>query len=366
MNEKILVVGAGHQGLAMAAHLALNGEKVNLWNRSDKTVKEILVSKTIHCKGCIEGEAKLEAVSTNIEDVIEKVIMVSTPSFAYKNIAKMLAPVIQPDSIVVLNPGRTFGAIEFIAELKKSNCRHIPYVAETQSIIYTCRKMDTETAWIYALKKDIKMACANGNVKEVSRRIPECMRNRFLCVDDFLQTSLSNVGMILHCAPVLLNVGWIESKIHKFEYYYDGISVSVANVLEKMDRERVNVAEKLGVKVESLVEWFKSAYGVEGTTIYDCIQKNNFYRGIDAPLTLEHRYLDEDVPNGLVPIEFLGKQYGIDVSTITQIIDLAILVRGVDFRESGRRFSILKRNGQFQMLDSNNKIILIDRDRQKL
>ena len=358
MKEKVLVIGAGHQGIAMAAHLSLNKECVKLWNRSKKTIEEIAQTKTIHCTGCIQGEAKIEAVSECIKDVIEPVIMVSTPSFSHKSVAQTLAPVLLPNSVVVLNPGRTFGAVEFIAELKKCGCKNIPLVAETQSIIYTCRKVSADTSLIYALKKDVKMACVNGPIEEVKKRVPECMRDKFAYVDDFLETSLSNIGMILHCAPVLLNIGWIESPIHKFEYYYDGISPTIAELLEKMDAERVNVAKKLGVSVETLVEWFKSAYGVDGENIYDCIRKNTFYRGIDAPLTIEHRYLDEDVPNGLVPIEYLGLQMGVDVSTITKIIDLAILVRGIDYRKNGRRFVVDKQNGTTKIVDSEQQVVL--------
>lgn len=345
MNEKVLVIGAGHQGVAMAAHLALNGVEVNIWNRSENTIKEIQETKTIKCIGCVKGNARIQAVSTNIEDVLEKVILVTTPSTAHKDVAKVLAPIIQPNSIVVLNPGRTFGAMEFVEVLKKYDCKHMPLVAETQSIIYTCRKADAGTACIFALKDGIKMACVNGEIEDIRKCMPRCIRDRFAYIDSFLETSLSNIGMILHCAPVLLNIGWIESPIHEFEYYYDGISPSIASILEKMDKERLNVATKLGVKVESLVEWFESAYGVKGESIYDCIQKNESYRGIDAPLTLNHRYLDEDVPNGLVPIEYLGIKYDIEVSTITQIIDLAILVRGVDYREKGRRFDVFIASG---------------------
>lgn len=340
VSEKILVIGAGHQGLAMAAHLALNGEKVNVWNRSKSNINKLSETKTIKCIGCVEGTAIIDNVSTDIHKVLEKTIMVTTPSTAHKDIAKMLAPIMLPGSVVVLNPGRTFGALEFIAELKKYGCENIPCVAETQSIIYTCRRMDEDVSCIYALKDGVKMACANGDINEVKTHIPKCIYNKFMYIDNILETSLSNIGMILHCAPVLLNAGWIESPIHKFEYYYDGITPSIAKILEKMDRERIQVAEKLGVKVESLIEWFSSVYNVEGESIYDCIQKNVAYRGIDAPVSLEHRYLDEDVPNGLVPIEHLGKQLKVDVSTTSQIIDLAILIRGIDYREWGRKIDI--------------------------
>ena len=38
---KITIVGAGNSGLAMAGHLAINGEEVVLWNRSEPTIAKM-------------------------------------------------------------------------------------------------------------------------------------------------------------------------------------------------------------------------------------------------------------------------------------------------------------------------------------
>ena len=48
----------------------------------------------------------------------------------------------------------------------------------------------------------------------------------------------------------------------------------------------------------------------------------------------------EDVPNGLVPIEYIGKQLNVKTKCITNIIDLADGVYNSDFRKIGRQFSI--------------------------
>ena len=41
MNTKYTVIGAGHGGKAMAAHLALMGFPVTLWNRSFEHIEVI-------------------------------------------------------------------------------------------------------------------------------------------------------------------------------------------------------------------------------------------------------------------------------------------------------------------------------------
>ncbi len=336
-----LIIGGGHQGIAMAAHFALNGEKVYLWNRTPDHIKCIYDNHRIMCKGVVEGCAYIDKVSSDINKVISSTIFVTTPSTAHCDIAKMLAGLVDNDSVIFLNPGRTFGAIEFRKVLLENGCKVNPVIVETQSIVYTCRKESEDVSNIYALKDNVKMAAVGMPVdkKAIINRIPQCIRKRFTFVDSVLETSLGNVGMILHCAPVIMNAGWIESDKHEFRYYYDGISRTIGRILEEIDMERVAVAKKMGITTPSLIEWFSDAYGVYGDSVYECIQNNDYYREIDAPKTLAHRYLDEDVPNGLVPVEYLGKDLGVNVDTITLIINMAILIRKVDYRCSGRKFN---------------------------
>lgn len=346
MKESILIIGAGHQGLAMAGHFALNGENVKLWNRTAEHIKDIAKTKTIICEGAVKGEAKIEEASTDMSALISKRIFVTVPSLAYKDVARELAGVLLSESVIFLNPGRTFGAIEFIEELKKNGCREIPAVIETQSIVYTCRRTPTNFSHIYALKSKVKMAALGRKItkSELFDCLPECVRDRFILTESFLNTSLGNIGMVLHCAPVLMNTGWIESTEHSFKYYYDGLSKSVCGFVEKIDNQRMAVASAMGADCASLIEWFEECYGIRENDIYSCIRKNEYYREIDAPNSLEHRYLDEDIPNGLVPVEALGLELGIDVSSISLIIDFANSVKNTDYRVRGRRYSLSKIN----------------------
>ena len=171
-------------------------------------------------------------------------------------------------------------------------------------------------------------------------QMPDCLKPYFVISDTVLETSLTNVGMVLHCAPVLMNIGWIETSKVDFKYYYDGISPSVASFLEKIDAERQAVAKALGCEIESVADWLRRTYRCNGLNLYECIQDNDRYREIDAPPTIHCRYIFEDLPNGLVPIEALGRELGIKTPCISTIIDLAIMVMNQDYREIGRVFSL--------------------------
>lgn len=337
----ILVCGAGHQGLSMAAHLALNGESVFIWNRTQNNIQYISETGVIRCDGVVSGNAKIAKVSSEIGEVISDFVMITTPSDSHKDIAKRIAPYVHRNMAVVLNPGRTLGAVEFAEELKKNGVEYLPHIAETQTIVYTCRKTGTGSTNIIAMKNEVEIAAIRGSdIDYIMERMPDCLRRYFKAVESVGKTSFSNVGMILHCAPVLMNVGWIESEKVDFKYYYDGISKSIAGVLEKMDEERLKVAAALGYKVDSVVLWLKKEYGVSGETLYECIRNNEAYQRIDAPPALNCRYIFEDVPNGLVPIEYLGKCAGVETPVISMFIDLASVTLNEDFREKGRKYSV--------------------------
>ena len=169
--------------------------------------------------------------------------------------------------------------------------------------------------------------------------MPDCLKPYFNPVDSVAMTSLANIGMVLHCAPVMMNVGWIESEKVDFKYYYDGITKSIAHLLEKIDAERLAVARAAGYNVESLMDWLKRTYLVEGNTLFECIRNNEAYREIDAPPTINSRYIFEDVPNVLVPIEMMGQELGVKTPNISTIISLASSVMDMDYREKGRKFT---------------------------
>lgn len=338
--KNVFVCGGGHQGLSMAAHLALNGITVTLWNRTSKNIQQVIDTREILCNGVVNGTAKVEKASSNIKDVVSDFVMVTTPSSAHKDVARQLAPYVHKDMIIILNPGRTFGAIDFANELKKCGVIELPHIAETQTIVYTCRRSSDNQTTIFALKTDVKIAALKKSSLEIiMSKMPDCLKPYFKPENSIGYTSFDNVGMVLHCSPVLMNIGWIESEKVDFKYYYDGISKSVAAFIQKIDDERMAVAKAAGYEIESVADWLRRTYGVVGKNLYECIRNNGSYKEIDAPPKIECRYILEDVPNGLVPIEYLGKELEVNTPNITTIINLANSVLDRDFREEGRKIN---------------------------
>lgn len=341
------VIGAGHGGQAMAGFLGLLGYKVNLFNKTGAKLAPIIDQGGIWLEGKVEGFGPLQVISDQIGDVLRgaDVIMVAIPASGHRQIAELCAPYLTGDQIVILNPGRTGGAIEFRHTLGESGCREAVTVAEAQTFIFASRIAGPAKAKIFGFKQTVAMAALpsieTGRVlRAVRPAFPQ-----FRPAANVLETSLDNMGAILHPALTILNSGWIEGTGGAFDYYHQGVSPSVAQVLEAMDEERLSLARVLGVKARSAGQWLTDAYGAVGRGLREAILNNAQYTGIKAPDTLDHRYIFEDVPASLVPMAELGQLLEVPTPTINSIIQLASTIHGVDYRAIGRTIDRLGLRG---------------------
>jgi opine dehydrogenase len=284
------------------------------------------------------GFGRLALVTSDVAEAVSRaeIIMVVVPSSAHADVAKSLAPHLRDGQIVVLNPGRTCGAIEFAKALKDQNCQAKVDLAETETFLYASRSDGPAQARIFRIKEAVPLAALPATRTE---HVLEALRPafpQFINGVNVLHTGLNNMGAIFHPALTLLNAGWIEATHGDFQFYIDGVTPSVARVLEVLDRERVTVASALGIRARTAMEWLQMAYNTVGEDLHEAIHNQPGYYGIPAPSTLNHRYIFEDVPMSLVPIASLGQHYGVSVRGIDSIIRLACIIHHTDYWRRGR------------------------------
>jgi hypothetical protein len=155
-------VGAGHGGKAMAADLATRGFAVNLYNRSAERIKEIAL------RGAIELErednshrlGRLALVTSDIAEALQDsdVVMVVLPASGHRDVAWLCAPHLRDGQSVVLNPGRTGGALEFRQILDQAGCGADVTVAEAGTFIFASRSTGPTEARIFRRKNTVPLA----------------------------------------------------------------------------------------------------------------------------------------------------------------------------------------------------------------
>jgi opine dehydrogenase len=341
-NDKpvFAVLGAGHGGKAMAADLAVRGFPVHLFNRTFERVE------AIKARGGIELETEdgqyrfgaIETVGSDMGEVLTEVnvVMVVIPATGHRDMATFCAPHLRDGQVVVLNPGRTCGAIEFRQVLREQDCRAQVIVAEAETLIYASRSMGPAEARIFRIKNTVPVAAlpATDTPQVVAALRPAFPQ--FIPARNVLHTSLNNMGAVFHPALTLLNSARIESTQGNFQFYIEGATPTVGHILEAVDRERVTVAAALGIRAQTALEWLERAYAATGENLYQAIQANPGYQGVTAPRTLAHRYIFEDVPMSLVPIAALGERFGVSTRAIDSMIRLASILHRTDYFRRGR------------------------------
>jgi len=345
-NTRYTVIGAGNGGKSMAAHLALKGFSVALYNRTPEHVDVIRKRGGIELKsyeGGPQGFGKLALVTTHIAEAIEyaETIMVVVSSTAHADVARAVAPHLRDGQIVILHPGRTLGAIEFDKVLRDNHCTANAIVAEAETFIYACRSDGPASAFIFRIKDSVPLSALPASDTQRVLQVVNSAYPQFVDGVNVLHTSMNNMGAIFHPGLAILNAGRIESTRGNFQFYIDGVTPSVARVLEALDRERVAVAASIGIRAQTALEWLKKAYDASGEDLYEAIQNQSGYYGISAPKTLAHRYISEDVPMSLVPLAALGQRQGVSVRGMESIIRLACIIRHRDYWQYGRTLAKL-------------------------
>jgi len=339
--ENYTVIGAGHGGKAMAAHLALMGFQVTLYNRTFDHIAALKARGGIDLEspeGGPHGFASLANATSDIGEALKdaQVVMVVVPSSAHSDIAKVTAPHLQDGQIVILHPGRTCGAIEFRKVLVDQGCTADVTIAEAETFIYASRSDGPAQAHIFRIKEAVPLAALPATRTAQVLQAIQPAYPQFIDGGNVLKTGLNNMGAIFHPALSLLNAGWIEATHGDYQFYIDGVTPSVARVLEVLDRERVTVASALGLRARTALEWLEMAYNTTGEDLHEAIHNQPGYYGIKAPSTLHHRYIFEDVPMSLVPIASLGERFGVSVRGIESIVRLACIVHRTDYWRRGR------------------------------
>lgn len=334
---KIAVIGAGNGGQAIAGYLALKGHEISLYDIDAGKIDILKQLGGIQLSGCINGFGPISCITTDIAEAVRhaEIIMVTTVANAHRAVAKSLASYIEEGQIIILNPGRTCGALVFNQALKEEGCKKHYYLAEAQTLVYACRIIKNGEVNIIGVKDEVFLSgLPASNTEHILAKIKP-IYPCFVKADNVLQTSLENIGAMFHPCVCLFNAATIE-RHDDFGFYRD-MTEQVAKFIEKFDAERIAVGKAYGINLLSVKEWIQFAYKeTEGETLCERMKNNPAYHNIKAPGTIFTRQLTEDIPTGVLPIMELGKAAGVDVPLLSSMIITIEALLDIDLHSEGR------------------------------
>lgn len=351
---KICVLGAGNGGQAIAGYLSMQGFDVALYDINVEKINELKKHGGIRLEGRINGFGKIRCITTDIAEAVKDsvIIMVATTANAHNAVAQALAPFLVDGQVIILNPGRTCGALVFKQALLEMGCSARYYLAEAQTLVYACRLVENGVVNIIGIKDEVLLsALPSSDTDYVLEKINPLFPS-FRKTTNVLRTSLENIGAVFHPCVLLFNAATIER--NEVFWFYRDMTEQVASFIEKFDAERLAVGKAYGIDLLSVKDWIKFAYkDTVGDTLCERMRNNPAYHDIKSPSTIFTRQLTEDIPTGVLPIMELGRAAGVKTPLLQSMVYLCEALLGQDLHTKGRSLYNLG-------LDGKNKQEIID------
>jgi opine dehydrogenase len=338
----VTVVGSGNGGLATAFDFALRGHTVRLFDTPHfpDHVAEVAAAGGIHATGVIEGFAEIAYSGHDIEtalDAAELIVLVG-PAYSTHHQAEVLAPHLVPGQAVLVCPASCAGAITFKRAAGLALDDETILVGETSTLPYAVRI--TAPGRINVFHKLSGGVYVAGLPRSGTDRLMAMIQDVYPAAeraDSVFQTTLQNGNPVIHPAVTLLNAAHIERTGGAFLFYEEGVTEAVGRVIEAVDRERLAIANALGVRVLS-----EPDLGVLQGYMREANYSTGYstapgFLGIGAQSQLDHRYLTEDVGYSLVFLTDLAGRVGVATPTMEALITLASILLDRNFRSEGAR-----------------------------
>jgi opine dehydrogenase len=332
---KVAVLGAGAGGAAAVAELSLAGHEVSLWNRSAGTLAPF--ADGVSFEGVLgEGRVRPAVMSVELAEVLAgaDVAVVTLPTTSHGDVARALVAA-GWGGPVVLNPGHTGGALEFVA------CG-VRDVAEFSTLTYVARVLRPGCVTVTGAAKQVRMGWLRGG--EDAAAAGEVLYPAALRVSDVLASGLANINMVLHAPGAVLGAAWVEATGGDFTFYVQGMTPGVARVMALLDAERLAVASAFGVDLPGVVGEMQAI----GTVARDApaemgaaIASGGANKRLRAPDGLAHRYYREDFGHGVLPFLELAVIAGVEVPVASALFVMAEGMIGPGLRAGGRTAGVM-------------------------
>lgn len=352
-SYRVAVLGAGNGGLAAAAHLTSRGCSVRLYDLPEFASHFPAVRETgIRIFGAVpDATHRPDVVTTNMTEALDGVrtVLVIIPAYGQAAFTAALLPHLRDDHAVLLCPGAVGGALQLYNDLRaaRPTCRAV--IGEAANLIYAAKRVPPPADGAPAGAPPTIAVRINGIKDAVPTAAIPAARTRtlldafapilpgFVAARDVLDTGLNNINVVIHPVLMLANLTRAEAAEEWF-IFRNGFTPAVARLIEAVDRDRLAVVRALGLEETSTAQWMVRFYPgrMNGADLHEMLSSTSVFGQSVGPRSIRDRYLDEDVPYGLVPISSIASTLRLAPHCTDAVIALASVISGEDFARNGR------------------------------
>jgi opine dehydrogenase len=347
----IAIIGAGIGGVYLVVQLGLAGFRLRLHDIDESRLTDIRTRGGIDVEGERSEFSPIELATTDLGAAIDDadVVIVVTGGNTHGAVARALAPLLRDGQLVLLIQGNTGGSLIVRRQLQQAGCRARVDVAEMDNYPYAAQRKGPTRVRPIVNKRWLQIAVFPANrtaavFPRLSRIFPQAV-----AAPDVLHTGLTNMNSMLHVANCVANAAVIERGIG-YKFYSEGVTPAVARLYAAIDGERLAVASALGASVPGMADWIERVYGVHEATLPEVMQRLTYnadgaYQVTGTPTSLNHKFIAEDVPTGLIPMTALGAAAGVPTPATDALVQLVRYMTGNSFAAEARTLDRLGLGG---------------------
>ena len=349
--RKIAVLGAGSGGLMCAADMGAQGYEVALFSREEEKLTEVRAKGGIDVLDIQSRPTgmfgKVALATSDIRAALKgaQLVLNPVPYFVCEEYARLSAPYLEEEA-VVLYLGKGGASLTWAKVLRELAVKRKVYLADCNTLPYGASKKGGAQVRLENRTQNLIVATFPGRDIDGVAGVAETVfprKNGYTIRrgQNAIDCILVDYNAITHAPPMICNAARIESGDRSFCLFGKKENTpAVVRLIERIDRERMAIGSKLGLKQYPLEEEIRmvkwNPHGEDRVLpLYEAIH-TPFLEVCEGPFKLDTRHLTEDIPYGLVTFSSLGKMLGVPTPVTDAVITLAEGLLDRDFRSIGR------------------------------
>ncbi|MBM4325005.1 MAG: dehydrogenase [Deltaproteobacteria bacterium] len=353
MKQSIAVLGGGNGAHAVAADLTFAGYEVKMFEfpQFKANIQKVLETREIVKEGVSPtGVARIHLATTDISKAVKgvSIILVIMPAFGHRPIATAIASYLEDGQILALFPG-SGGTLEIHQVLKEKGIRKDVTLCEGVTLPYGARMVEPGKVRVFTeaviLPTGVFPASRTDEVISKLKTLYKTIQP----AKDVLEAAINNPNPIVHPIATLLSATRIEYSKGDFYLYVEGMTPSVARVIEALTREKIAICDAMGWNLYHWNNLDPRGYHL-GNSVEECNRKilntsmdcafgqDSIQAGMKmrGPENMKDRFITEDVPYGMVFISSLANMLQIPTPVHDSVIELCSTINGENYWETGR------------------------------
>ncbi len=351
---KVAVLGGGPGGHAAAGDLALRGFEVHLWARNPWRAAAVFQFKQIKLVGGIEGTAQLAGASGDLAQTLKgaKLVIIPLPATSQREMAERCAPFVEDGQVIMVSCQGGMGSVEYARVFKEKGIKKDVICAEFPGLPYGARFLDigvvnvfhghAYTVQAYSKRIGVFPAKRSEEAMEVISQVYPGLP----AAKNVLASALISRGIIHQPITTLTSMSIIDTFVF-WDIMAEAMTPSVRKLIVPCDNERKAIEAAWGfegseVYRPSYVSGEKTDREASDEVSREKIRAGNIVRWAwKDRIDMEHRYVTEAVPYGLVLRSSAARRAGVETPVTDSVINLFSAVSGEDYFQTGRTLDSL-------------------------